>query len=59
MAKITTRAGLNVGTELTIDETLRTFTLNVAGNLVAKDGVTTIWSSRSTRDLDTAAPGLL
>jgi hypothetical protein len=40
MAKITTRAGLNVGTELTIDETLRTFTLNVAGNLVAKDGVT-------------------
>ncbi|CAB4134927.1 hypothetical protein UFOVP275_35 [uncultured Caudovirales phage] len=46
MAKITTRAGLNVGTELTIDETLRTFTLNVAGNLVAKDGVTlqVVWS---------------
>jgi hypothetical protein len=40
MAKITTRAQLNVGTELTIDETARTFTLNVAGNLVAKDGVT-------------------
>lgn len=40
MAKITTRAGLNVGTELTIDETARTFTLNVAGGLVAKDGVT-------------------
>lgn len=40
MAKITTRAGLVVGTELTIDETLKTFTLNVAGNLVAKDGVT-------------------
>lgn len=40
MPKIVTRAGLNVGTELTIDETLRTFTLNVAGNLVAKDGVT-------------------
>lgn len=40
MAKITTRAGLNVGTELTIDEPGRTFTLNVAGNLVAKDGVT-------------------
>ena len=40
MAKITTRAGLNVGTELTIDEAARTFTLNVAGNLVAKDGVT-------------------
>ena len=40
MAKITTRAALNVGTELTIDEPARTFTLNVAGNLVAKDGVT-------------------
>lgn len=40
MAKITTRAGLNVGTELTIDEPGRTFTLNVAGGLVAKDGVT-------------------
>lgn len=40
MAKITTKAGLNVGTELTIDETGKTFTLNVAGGLVAKDGVT-------------------
>ena len=40
MAKITSRSGLVVGTELTIDETLKTFTLNVAGNLVAKDGVT-------------------
>lgn len=40
MAKITSRAGLIVGTELTIDETLKTFTLNVAGNLIAKDGVT-------------------
>ena len=40
MPKITTRAGLNVGTELTIDEAGKTFTLNVAGNLVAKDGVT-------------------
>ncbi len=40
MAKITTRAGLNVGTELTIDESAKTFTLNVAGGLVAKDGVT-------------------
>ncbi len=40
MAKITTRAQLNVGTELTIDETARTIMLNVAGNLVAKDGVT-------------------
>lgn len=40
MAKITSRAGLVVGTELTIDESAKTFTLNVAGNLVAKDGVT-------------------
>lgn len=40
MAKITSRAQLNVGTELTIDEGAKTFTLNVAGNLVAKDGVT-------------------
>jgi hypothetical protein len=40
MAKITSKTQLNVGTELTIDETLRTITLNVAGNLVAKDGVT-------------------
>jgi hypothetical protein len=40
MPKITTRAGLVVGTELTIDEPGRTFTLNVAGNLIAKDGVT-------------------
>ena len=40
MAKINSRASLNVGTELTINETARTFTLNEAGNLVAKDGVT-------------------
>lgn len=40
MAKITTRAQINVGTELTVDEGAKTFTLNVAGNLVAKDGVT-------------------
>ena len=40
MPKITTRALLNVGTELTVDETLKTFTLNVAGNMIAKDGVT-------------------
>jgi hypothetical protein len=39
MAKITSRSGLNVGTELTIDETAKTFTLIEAGNLVAKDGV--------------------
>jgi hypothetical protein len=40
MAKITSRSSLNVGTELTVDETTKTFTLNVAGNLIAKDGVT-------------------
>lgn len=40
MAKITARAQINVGTELTVNEPARTFTLNVAGNLVAKDGVT-------------------
>ncbi len=40
MAKITNKSQLNVGTELTIDTATSTFTLNVAGNLVAKDGVT-------------------
>lgn len=40
MPKIVSRSGLNVGTELTIDEVAKTFTLNAAGNLVAKDGVT-------------------
>ena len=40
MPKIISRALLNVGTELTIDEPGKTFTLNVAGNLIAKDGVT-------------------
>jgi len=40
MAKIITRAGLTVGTELIIDEPNRTFQLVAAGNLVAKDGVT-------------------
>jgi len=40
MAKITSPSQLNVGVELTIDTTANTFTLNVAGNYVAKDGVT-------------------
>jgi len=40
MAKITSKALLNVGTELTVNETAKTITLNAAGNLVAKDGVT-------------------
>ena len=40
MAKITVPDLLVVGTELTIDTTAKTFTLNQAGNLVYKDGVT-------------------
>lgn len=40
MAKLTSKASLNVGTELTVDTSARTITLNVAGTLVAKDGVT-------------------
>lgn len=40
MAKIISRTGLNVGVELIIDEPNRTVELAVAGNLIAKDGVT-------------------
>ena len=40
MSKITDPDDLNVGTEITLDPSAKTFTLNVAGNLVAKDGVT-------------------
>ena len=40
MAKITSQASLNVGTELVIDETAKTIQLLQAGNLVFKDGVT-------------------
>lgn len=40
MTKITTRTGLNVGTELMINEVDRTFQLVEVGNLVFKDGVT-------------------
>ncbi len=39
MAKITSRASLNIGTELTVNTATKKITLNVAGNLVAKDGV--------------------
>ncbi len=39
MPKIISPSQLNVGTELTIDTVAKTFTLNVAGNLIAKDGV--------------------
>ena len=40
MAKIIDGDQLNVGTEITIDTSAKTFTLVAAGNLVAKDGVT-------------------
>jgi hypothetical protein len=40
MAKITSRASLNVGTELIIDEPNRTFAYVATGNMVAKDGAT-------------------
>lgn len=40
MPMITDPDQLVVGTELTLDTAAKTFTLNVAGNLVAKDGVT-------------------
>jgi len=40
MAKITSKADIDVGVELTLNTTSSTFTLNVAGQLVAKDGVT-------------------
>jgi len=39
MAKIVDLDLIDVGTELTLDTTAKTFTLNVAGQLVAKDGV--------------------
>jgi len=40
MAKITSKSLLAVGTEVSIDEPNRIITLNVAGDLIAKDGVT-------------------
>ena len=40
MAKITSKASINVGTELLINEPARTYQLVATGNLVAKDGVT-------------------
>lgn len=40
MVKITDPDDLDVGVEITIDTSAKTFTLNVAGSLVAKDGVT-------------------
>ena len=40
MAKLISKASLNVGTEIVIDEPNRTVRLVAAGNLVAKDGAT-------------------
>jgi len=40
MAKLTSPASLTIGTEIVIDEPLRTIRLLAAGNLVAKDGAT-------------------
>lgn len=40
MAKLTSKASLNVGTELVIDEPNKTIQILEAGNLVFKDGVT-------------------
>jgi hypothetical protein len=40
MAKITSKADLIVGTNLTVDEPNKVITLNAGGSLVAKDGVT-------------------
>ncbi len=50
MAKITSKTQLNVGTELSINETTRVITLNAAGNLVAKDGVT--WQALYSKMVD-------
>jgi hypothetical protein len=59
MAKINSRAQINVGTELIIDESNRTYELLQAGNLLAKDGVTyqalysklvDLWSTEAYQD---------
>ena len=50
MAKITSKSGLNEGTELTVNTTTKKITLNVAGNLVAKDGVS--WQALYSKMID-------
>jgi hypothetical protein len=40
MTKITSKSSLSVGTEITVNTVTKKITLNVAGNLDAKDGVT-------------------
>jgi len=51
MAKIETRAALNVGVEIVIDEPNRTIELVATGNLVAKDGVSTVTILNKLADL--------
>jgi hypothetical protein len=55
VAKITDKADLNVGAELTVDESTKEITLNVAGNLVDKDGVT--WQALYSKLVDLWATG--
>jgi hypothetical protein len=50
MAKITSKSSLNVGTELTVNTGTKKITLNVAGNLVAKDGVS--WQALYSKMVD-------
>lgn len=50
MAKITNKSQLNVGTELTVNTATKEITLNVAGNLVAKDGVS--WQALYSKIVD-------
>jgi hypothetical protein len=50
MAKIISKASLVVGTELTINTATKIVTLNVAGNLVAKDGVS--WQALYSKMID-------
>jgi hypothetical protein len=50
MAKIALKSGLNVGTELTVNTSTKKITLNVAGNLVAKDGVS--WQALYSKCVD-------
>lgn len=50
MAKITSKSGLVVGTELTVNTGTKKITLNVAGNLVAKDGVS--WQALYSKMVD-------
>jgi hypothetical protein len=50
MSKITSKSQLVVGTELTVNTATKKITLNVAGNLVAKDGVS--WQALYSKFVD-------